>query len=224
MREELLIAVPIFNEAEYVLEMIGKLRKTGFSFVLIDNESDDGSHEIALTNGAEILQRGNHGTGYGAAIQKALDLANARNIPLLGILDCDSTYDPKEFELLIEHIGSLDLVVGARAMNDISPFRRAGNLIHSTLASLLFGQVVKDINSGMRVFRVSKFYGKVKSNDMGFVAETTCLALRNGWRHSEVPISYVGNRSGSKLRPISDGWVILSTIFRVWFGGTGTHS
>ena len=196
--------------------MITRIQATGLPLVIIDNHSLDGTLEKALEMGIEVFQRTEFGSGYGCGIQKALKVAAEKGYEYVGIMDCDSTYAPEEFLELRQKLPEYDLVVGARPMNSIGFLHRMANLIHIYAGRILFSHQIMDINSGMRLIRVSLFHGRVDAYNMGMVAQMTSLALRNKLKFIEMPISY-GKRLGSSKIRIWDTTVILWHILNERF-------
>jgi hypothetical protein len=90
--------------------------------------------------------------------------------------------------------------------------------VRKTINSL-FDSDIKDIMTGFRALS----YEFVKSYPVlsrGFEIETemTIFALDNNWRIHQIPISYKDRPEGSvsKLSTFSDGWKVLTTIFRLF--------
>ena len=119
---EFTIIVPVYNEEEN-LERVEKellayiqiaTRKTSILFV--NDGSKDNSQalieDICNRNGAFHFISYKENRGLSAAIKAGFDYVES---PLVGYIDSDLQTDPKDFNLLLEHIGEYDLVTGVRA-------------------------------------------------------------------------------------------------------------
>jgi len=216
LSKSFLIALPTYNEIESIETMIQRIQKMGYPLIVVDGNSKDGTIEKAESLGVEVFQRGKYGNGYGGGILKAFEVAKNKGYEYLGILDCDITYAPEDFERLLNFIPEFDLVVGARPMNDIVFWRRIGNYLHTYSTRLMYGAKIKDVNSGMRLMKVSKFYGFIDSAQFGMVPQISSLALRNGYGYKEVAIDY-SERAGESKVNILDGAVILWALIKERF-------
>jgi len=212
-KHNLIIALPTFNERESIEQMINRVSDMGYPLFIVDNNSTDGTIDIAGKLNVEVIQRSRDKNGYGCGIQLALETAKNKGYEYLGILDCDTTYFPEDFRILEKYMPETDLIVGARPMSNISFSHRLANYIHTCFTSLLFGKYLKDVNSGMRIIRVKKFAGKLTAYNMGLVAQMTSMALRKKMIFEEVPIRY-GERLGQSKVRAYDGIVILWKILK----------
>ena len=196
--------------------MINRVRKMGYPLIIVDANSTDGTIEKAESMGVEVIQRGDLGMGYGCGVRKAFMVAADRGYEYLGLLDCDITYAPEDFELLLPFIPENDMVVGARQMNDIILWRRLGNYAHTFAAMFLYFRNIMDVNSGMRLMRVNKFLGHIDAYHFGMIPQISSLAMRNRYSYKEVPISY-SDRAGESKVNIMDGWYILWALIKERF-------
>ena len=211
--KKILVALPTLNEEKAIERMIVELRNcVNLPLAIIDGYSTDTTVQIAKKLDAEVFYR-TAGKGYGSAIKKALEVASIKGFDWLLILDCDMTYRPGDIYKLVKHVETNDLIIGVRPMNRISPSHRIANQLHSFLASILFNQPVGDINSGMRMIRVSKFSKKLTEGNMGMVAQISSVAMRNNWAIKEVSIEY-DKRVGQSKIDIWDWFVISWCIIR----------
>lgn len=214
--ETIMIALPTLNEEEAIECMINGIRGcVDLPIAVVDGHSTDDTVRLANDLGVDVLMR-DLGTGYGCAVQKAMEFAVERKFDWLLIMDCDMTYRPSDITKLTSKTNRADLVIGVRPMKRISPSHRLANRLHSILASKLFSQTVSDINSGMRIMRVVKFSNRLTEPNMGMVAQISAIAMRNGWPIKEVPIEY-DKRVGQSKIDILDWFVISWCILRERF-------
>jgi hypothetical protein len=91
--------------------------------------------------------------------------------------------------------------------------RRLGNMIWSTLVTVLANRACADPASGMRVFRRSslqKFYPL--PDGLNFTPVMSTRALHEGLKVIELPITYRERTGRSKLSVVRDGLRFLKTI------------
>ena len=105
------VVLPCLDEAA-ALEWVLSRMPVGARPIVVDNGSTDGSAEVAAALGATVVSEWRR--GYGAACHAGLEAATA---PLVAVMDCDATLDPRELERFVEVAVSDDvptLAVGRR--------------------------------------------------------------------------------------------------------------
>ena len=211
-----LIALPTYNEEEAIGKMLEQILRLEIPVIVVDAGSTDKTVELTKEYQVSVFDRTKYGKGYGCGIMKAFDIAYEGNFEWLLILDSDMTYPVNEIPNLINSSVGYDLVIGVRAMKNIDFWRRLANKIHCKIASVLYGRQIADINSGMRMFRVSKFYGHITERNMGMIPQTSSFAMRNNLNIREIPVSY-NKRVGESKTDFIDGIVVLWCIVRERF-------
>lgn len=208
----IVIAIPVYNEIESIETIIVGIRELGFDFFVVDNNSTDGSWQKALEMGVKVYQRDEFGDGYGCAILKAIQVSVKLGYDYLAFMDCDFSYKAKDLGELIRKREGYDLVLGNRDYKNVEWLRRIGNYLLNLIASLLFVQKIKDLNTGMRVIRLESFVKHLSALDMGMVSQITCVAKREKLKILEIPIAYDIRLGKSKLSVFKDGLIILNRI------------
>lgn len=180
-----------------------------------DNASTDRTGEVAQAAGALVKREDRRGKGNVVSRMFADVEAD-----VYVLVDGDGTYDaasaPSMVDLLLEQ--GLDLVTGVRHSSTDLAYRaghRFGNRLLGGLVALVFGRQCSDVLSGFRVMS-RRFVKSFPALSAGFEIETelTVHALELRMPMGEQPTPYGARPSGgsSKLRTLSDGWRILSTI------------
>ena len=108
------IIVPVFNEAENLKQLIGQIRAIGLpesEIIVVDDGSSDGSAEIAMVAGANVV-RHPYNIGNGAAIKSGMRAAKGRFIVLM---DGDGQHKPEDIPKLLADVDIFHMVVGARS-------------------------------------------------------------------------------------------------------------
>lgn len=176
--------------------------------IVVDNDSDDGSGELAQAAGATVFAETRR--GYGQAYMTGLAAARGEFILMA---DGDLTYDFEEApRFLAELQDGADLVVGNR-MNGIEPgampwhHRYIGNPLLSGLLNVLYDTGVADAHCGMRALRRDALPTlNLRATGMEFASEMVIRAAKENLRIRQFPIVYHRRGGESKLESFSDGW------------------
>ncbi len=210
------VVIPCYNEEVGVRKVIGRMPAGVDEVVVVDNNCTDRTAEVAASLGARVVPE--RIPGYGAAYKAGLRAATG---DVLVTMDGDGTYPPEEIPGLVGHLATRGLeflstsrfpLADPRAMGVTN---RIGNGVLTLVCGLLFGQRLRDSQSGMWVFRRTALERvRPTSDGMAFSQEIKLEALRRGLRFDEVHIPY-GVRSGEvKLQRWRDGWNNLTFLFR----------
>jgi len=221
------VIVPVYNEAETVAELLGRVLavELPMQVIVVDDGSTDGSRDIVARFAAEhpeiehVCHEAN--SGKGAAVHTGI--AHARGRWTI-IQDADLEYDPAEFPRLIaaaEERG-VRVVYGSRIRGSRSKsyhrYYWGGRLV-SLVASILYGQWITDEATCYKLFDTALLQSlPLRENGFGFCAEATAMVCRLGERIVEAPISYHPRsmEEGKKIRWI-DGlgavWILLRQRF-----------
>jgi len=195
---------------------------------VIDNASKDRTNELARAAYAEL---GCHGRvleeprkGKAAAIRKAFMEIDA---DIYVMADADMTYPASDLCKLLEPIleGRADIVCGNRHDSGVykrenkRPLHDLGNNLVRKLINLLFDGSLHDILTGYRVM-TKRFVKNYPILAGGFELETemSIHSLDKGYTILEVPTDYRDRPEGSfsKLNTITDGILVLKTIFSIF--------
>ena len=213
LSQKTVVCLPTRNENKSVQFMIDGIKKLGYDLFISDEHSNDGTIAIAKKNKVPIYQRDGPGKGFG--VRKALKIAKEKGYDILVLIDCDKTYPIEYIPSMLKYMDKYDMIVGARSLDEIKPFHRLPNKIHTLAINILFGGNLKDINSGLRAFKVNKFKN-FRSKGFDIEAEITVKALKNKLKIKEIPIEYKKRVGHSKIK-INDGALILWRIIKERF-------
>ena len=215
--------IPCFNEALAIAQVIAEFREAlpEAEVHVFDNNSTDGTADVARTAGAKVTHVALRGKGN-VARRMFADVEADVYI----MVDGDATYDLRAVRAHIDQLvqGNLDMLVGSRVDDgaDAETYRaghRLGNRMLTGAVAMLFGGHLSDMLSGYRVFsrRYAKSFPAVSA---GFEIETelTVHALELRMPFAEEPVAYRSRPEGSesKLSTYRDGWRILKTICKLF--------
>ncbi len=211
---EIAVTIPCYNEAATIAEVIAGFRAAlpGAEIYVYDNNSSDGTAEIAAGAGAIVRREMRQGKGH--VVRRMFADVDA---DIYVMADGDATYDasmaPTLIELLVKN--QVDMVVGTRANVTSDAGREGhafGNRVFNGLYHRIFGRDFTDIFSGYRIF-TRRFVKSFPAVSAGFEIETemSVHASQLGIPTLERPTRY-GVRpedSESKLKTFRDGFRIL---------------
>ena len=214
------LVIPCLDEEVSIVETIKRARQvfdtmnlSNYEIILVDDGSTDRSAELALSEGAEVVQHP-HTAGYGKAIKDGIYKAKHDTIVTS---DADGTYPLEEIPKLIkEYQKGFDMVVGARKGRQYEGtwHKKILRYLLKCIVQFTTGRPIPDINSGLRVFSrktAMPFFNRL-CNTFSFSTGMTLAYMMNVKYVAHVPIPY-GNRVGkSKVRIFRDSLRTLQYI------------
>jgi len=230
------VCLPTYNERENLERMVRALGKHGVSVLVIDDNSPDGTGELADRLArelpyVEVIHR-DRKEGLGPAYLAGFRRALADGAELILEMDCDFSHDPADVPRLIGATENADLALGSRyvpggSVRNWGLVRRAVSAGGSLYARLLLGVGVRDLTGGFKCYRRAVLetidLDAITSRGYAFQIETTYRALRAGFRVVEVPITFVDReRGGSKMSRsiVLEGiWKVPALRVKALFGG-----
>ncbi|MFD0521286.1 glycosyltransferase family 2 protein [Paractinoplanes durhamensis] len=217
------IVIPAFNEAENLRPLmatipISELHRGGWKteIVVVDNNSTDGTGDLARHLGARVVFQPTK--GYGNAYHAGLTAARG-DVIATGDADCTYPFDALPGLLHafdqheVEFLTTNRLLRANRHAMKIS--HTLANHLLSGISRSLFRNNVKDSQSGMWIFRRYVWERlRVESGGMAFSQEIKNAATTAGFRFSEVPIEYRPRGGEVKLNALPDGLGNLRQLFQ----------
>jgi glycosyltransferase involved in cell wall biosynthesis len=193
-----------------VSDALAALERSGLAgeVIVVDNDSDDASAEIAGEAGARVIVERRR--GYGSAYLAGFAVARGEYIVMA---DADLTYDFGEIPNFVAKLNDgAQLVMGNR-MENIKPgampwhHRYIGNPALTGLLNLLFRTGVRDAHCGMRALRRDVLDTlDLRTTGMEFASEMVIRAAKQHLAIAEVDIQYHPRGGESKLSSFRDGW------------------
>ena len=216
MDKEFVVGIAAKNEEENVEFIINDLRRVGFNNIyIVDEDSKDRTEEIAKNMGIPVYQRSEK--GFGAGVREVIKVAKIKGYKYVGRIDCDGTYPAEDLKKMTEYMGNYDLIIGYRNYKNVNPLHRLPNRLFTLLTNILFNGKIKDLNCGMKIYKVDKFYNLLDTNGWDLEAQISIRALKNRYKIKQIPINYKMRYGGhSKIR-IKDGFSILWRIIKERF-------
>lgn len=221
--DEIAVLIPCYNESKTIEKVVKDFKKALPEAVIYvyDNNSKDGTDEIAKKAGAVV--RYEYQQGKGNVIRRMFREIDAKCYVMT---DGDDTYPADEARKLCDAVlnRNADMVVGDRLSSSYfeenkRPFHNFGNSLVRGAINSMFKSNIRDIMTGYRAFS----YQFVKSFPVlskGFEIETemSIHAIDKNMRVENVIIQYRDRPEGSvsKLNTYSDGFKVLMTIAKMY--------
>jgi len=215
------VLIPCHNECITIARVVEAFRDSlpGADIYVYDNNSSDGTADVARRAGAIVRVERRLGKGYVVRRMFADIEADA-----YVLVDGDATYEAAAAPRLIEELlgGPFDKVNGARVYSSRDAYRPGhefGNKLLSGIVAAVFGAYSREMLSGYKALS-RRFVKTFPATSTGFEIETELLvhALDLDIPMSEIDTRYRDRPTGStsKLSTLKDGvrilWLILQLI------------
>ena len=218
------VLIPCYNEAVTIGKVVDDFRRVlpEATVYVYDNNSSDGTGEIAREHGAVV--RCERRQGKGNVVRQMMRDIDADYYLMV---DGDNTYPAEAApELLAPLVADeADMVVGDRLSNGTygeendRAFHGFGNDLVRVLIKWIYGFEFSDVMTGYRAYN-AVFAKTMPVLSPGFEIETelSIHAVDKRWRIAEVPIDYRDRPEGSesKLDTFSDGCKVLLMILSLF--------
>ena len=222
------VCLPTYNERENLEPMVDRLGEVldeGDLVLVIDDNSPDGTGEIAdrlsaERSGVQVLHRSRKeglGPAYLDGFRRALELG----ADLVFEMDCDFSHDPADVPRLAAAAEDADLVIGSRYVRgggtrNWGLLRRLISRGGSLYAQLLLRVPVRDLTGGFKCYRRAVLetidLDAIESKGYAFQIETTYRTIKAGFRVVEVPIVFTDREvGGSKMSKA----IVLEAVWKV---------
>jgi dolichol-phosphate mannosyltransferase len=203
------VCLPTYNERENLEPMLRALGDKGVRVLVIDDNSPDGTGEIADRLARElgyvdVLHR-ERKEGLGPAYLAGFRRALADRAELVLEMDCDFSHSPDDVPRLLAAAEDADLVLGSRyvgggSIGNWGLARRFVSAGGSLYARVLLWSPVHDLTGGFKCYRRRVLetidLDAITSKGYAFQIETTYRATRAGFRVVEIPIHFVDREEG----------------------------
>lgn len=221
--DKIAVLIPCYNESQTIEKVVKDWKRElpEAAIYVYDNNSKDGTDEIAREAGAVV--RYEYQQGKGNVIRRMFREIDAQCYIMI---DGDDTYPAEMGREMVNKVleRNVDMVVGDRLSSTYfeenkRPFHNFGNSLVRGSINRLFRSNIRDIMTGYRAFS----YEFVKSFPVlskGFEIETemSIHAVDKNMAVENIIIEYRDRPQGSesKLNTYSDGFKVLKTIGRLY--------
>lgn len=219
------ILIPCYNESKTIGKVVRDYRQAlpEAMIYVYDNNSKDGTDEIARAAGAIV--RYEYRQGKGNVIRKMFRDIDA---DCYLMIDGDDTYPAENARKMCDLIlsGQADMVIGDRLSSTYftenkRPFHNIGNVMVRNFINMFWRpkNPILDVMTGYRAF--SPLFVKsfpVLSKGFEIETEMTIHALDKNFLLKSLPVNYRDRPAGSesKLNTYVDGAKVIMTIFNLY--------
>lgn len=220
MDAKVAVLIPCYNEAVTIAKVVDDFRRAlpQADVYVYDNNSTDGTADIARERGAIVVREPRQGKG-----NVVRSMFRDVEADYYVMVDGDDTYPAEAAASLLAPLvaGEADMTVGDRLSNGTygeendRAFHGFGNDLVRWLIRRIYGFAFEDVMTGYRAF-TRAFVKTMPVLSSGFQIETeiSIHAVDKRWRIVDVPIAYRDRPEGSesKLSTFGDGAKVLMAI------------
>ena len=223
---KLSILIPVYNEKEFLLELLRRVESVNFGLekeiILIDDFSTDGTKDFYKNLPYRILYHEKN-MGKGASLKDGIEAASG---DIIIIQDADLEYNPEDYIPLVELIkrDEADVVYGSRFAdkNNIGNFLLLSFLANKFLTyitQILFNTKLTDMETCYKAFKSEIIKNiDIKSKRFDFEPEITAKVLKQNVRFAELPITYnARTKNDGKKICWKDGVQAIFTLVKYKF-------
>jgi glycosyltransferase involved in cell wall biosynthesis len=211
------VILPAKNESAALTVVLPQLRQLfpQWEIIVVDDGSNDDTITVCAAHQVSVVSHP-YSMGNGAAIKSG---ARAARGDILVFMDADGQHKPQDIPRLLEKLTSgYDMVVGARDRTSQAGAHRAfANGFYNRLSSWVVGHSIKDLTSGFRAVRATKFrkFLYLLPNGFSYPTTITMSFFRAGFAVAYVPIQAPKRIGRSHVRIVRDGIRFLLIIFKI---------
>jgi glycosyltransferase involved in cell wall biosynthesis len=199
------VVLPVLDEAQALPWVLARIPQ-GYTPLVVDNGSSDGSVQIAAALGAHVVHEPQR--GFGAACYAGLLAARG---DVVCFMDCDASLDPRDLPRVGEPVvsGRADLVLGARRAEHgaMAPHARLANRVLTLELRRRSGLVLRDLGPMRAARRDALLELGIADRRFGWPLEMVLRAAAQGWRVAEVEVPYRARSGRSKVTGTARGTV-----------------
>ncbi|MFG0333210.1 MAG: glycosyltransferase family 2 protein [Maioricimonas sp. JB049] len=203
MSARYLTALPVFNEEQHVVEVLGTVRQFCGDILVVDDGSTDRTPRLVQEAEGIAVVRHEQNAGYGAALRTAFEYAIDHDYDALVTIDCDGQHEPRLIPELIDALypesgAHIDIVSGSRYLktfdSDSTPpaDRKAINFEITQQLNSCFGLQLTDSFCGFKAYHIDALR-KFEITELGYAMplQLWIQAVRHGMQIVEFPIPLV---------------------------------
>ncbi|MER7400418.1 glycosyltransferase family 2 protein [Streptomyces sp. NPDC000151] len=213
------VVIPAMNEAENLPYVFKTLPDWIHEVVLVDGNSTDDTVQVARDLWPDVTVVKQRGKGKGDALISGFAACTGE---IIVMIDADGSADGAEIVSYVSAlVGGADFAKGSRFANgggtdDMTPIRKLGNRVLTTLVNTKFGARYTDLCYGYNAFW-RHCLDEIALDCAGFEVETlmNIRVVKAGLRVQEIPSHEYNRIHGvSNLRAVRDGIRVLKVIMR----------
>ncbi len=196
-----LVAIPVYNEQEYVMRVLGRVLEFASDVLVIDDGSTDGTPCLLPRHPVEVIRHAQN-RGYGRSLQDAFRWAVVDDYDWVITMDCDEQHEPEAIPSFVAKAeeGGFDVISGSRylsahaADHDPPANRRAINGVVTEELNERLGLSITDAFCGFKAYRVDALRRlQLDVDGYAFPLQFWVQAVAHGLRTTEIPVKLIYN-------------------------------
>lgn len=222
------VIIPAFNEERSIGKVVADIpREIVDHVIVINNNSNDKTVEVASAAGAIVLDEPRR--GYGWACLKGIEKSKDLKTEIVVFMDGDYSDYPEEITKIIAPIleSQHDMVIGSRVLGErekgsLTPQQVFGNWLATKLIRLFYRARFTDLGPFRAIKSDALELLKMSDKTYGWTIEMQIKASKERMKFCEVPVSYrkrigVSKVSGTIKGTILAGIKIIFAVFKYRF-------
>ncbi|HEX7010460.1 MAG TPA: glycosyltransferase family 2 protein [Phycisphaeraceae bacterium] len=195
----ILVAVPVYNEEKYVVQVLGEIRRYAQHVLVVDDGSTDQTPCLLPKLPVDVIRHATN-LGYGRSIRDAFRWAQCYDYDWLITMDCDEQHEPRslpDFYRAIE-ADDADIISGSRYLDPQicgdppPPDRQAINQQITELLNQRLGLSLTDAFCGFKAYRVSSLrHLDLTVSGYAMPIQLWVQAAAHGLRIKEIPVRLI---------------------------------
>lgn len=194
-----LVAIPVFNEIEYVDDVLRAVRRFSGNILVVDDGSTDGTSEALSRHSHVQTISHTENSGYGKSLMDAFYFALCHKFDWVITIDCDHQHEPScipRFYCEIEK-DDADIISGSRYLDAAGPLtapaeRIAINKKVTEMLNESLGLKLTDSFCGFKAYRTDSV-ARLRLTETGyrFPLQLWIRAARAGLKIREIPVPLI---------------------------------
>ncbi len=200
MNANFVTALPVYNEAKTVNQVLDEVAKYSSNVLVVDDGSTDGTAGLLARRNDIVVETHSPNRGYGAALATAFRYAIDQEFEYLVTIDCDGQHEPQSIRAFVHECakGKYDIVSGSRYLKMF-----AGDSEPPAERKWINQQITNEINDslhfnltdafcGFKAYRVASLR-KLKITEFGYAMplEVWVQAACHKFRIKELPVPLI---------------------------------
>ncbi|MCP4566628.1 MAG: glycosyltransferase family 2 protein [FCB group bacterium] len=222
MNPKILIIIPAYNAAKYLVELIQRITPYASieDILIINDGSSDNTEEIIQSMDCRKISFPEN-RGKGAALKVGFTVALQNGYDAVITIDADLQHIPERLNVFREQFTSADLIIGTRNIKTrrMPLERQLTNNLTSLIISIFGSMRIRDSQSGYRMIKTSVLRNLRLTADR-YDTESEMLFQTGYLGHTagEVAIPTVYEGSHSFINPFKDTTRFIRQIWRrLWY-------
>jgi glycosyltransferase involved in cell wall biosynthesis len=222
------VILPAYNVEQSFGKVIADIPRSVVEHVIVvNNNSNDSTVEVAKKAGAIVLDEPRR--GYGWACLKGIEHSKTLKTEIIVFLDGDYSDYPQEIPNVLAPIfeTDMDMVIGSRVLGkrekgSLTPQQVFGNWLATKLIRLFYRAKFTDLGPFRAIKSESLEQLKMSDKTYGWTIEMQIKAAKHKMKFCEVPVNYkkrigVSKVSGTVKGTVLAGIKIIFAVFKYRF-------